>query len=39
MNDVYATFFPADPPARATVAVSALVAGAHVEIDCIALAG
>ena len=39
MNEVYATFFPADPPARATVAVSALVAGAHVEIDRIALAG
>jgi 2-iminobutanoate/2-iminopropanoate deaminase len=39
MNEVYATFFPVDPPARATVAVSALVAGAHVEIDCIALAG
>ena len=39
MNRVYATFFPADPPARACVEVSALPKGARVEIDAIALAG
>lgn len=36
MNEVYTTFFPADPPARSTVAVAALVLGARVEIECIA---
>jgi reactive intermediate/imine deaminase len=39
MNQVYVTFFPKDPPARSTVAVKGLVLGAHVEIECIALAG
>jgi 2-iminobutanoate/2-iminopropanoate deaminase len=36
MNEVYATFFSEDPPARATVAVAALPRGAAVEIDAIA---
>jgi reactive intermediate/imine deaminase len=36
MNGVYATFFPADPPARATVAVSGLAFGARTEIECVA---
>ena len=36
MNEVYATFFPTDPPARTTVG-AALVAGARVEIECIAV--
>ena len=36
MNEVYATFFPADPPARSTVAGSGLAFGARVEIECIA---
>ncbi len=36
MNDVYRTFFPTDPPARSTVAVSGLAVGAKVEIECIA---
>jgi 2-iminobutanoate/2-iminopropanoate deaminase len=38
MNKVYATFFPEGtiPPARSTVAVAALAAGAKVEIDFIA---
>lgn len=38
MNAVYARYFPADPPARATVAVAALPRGARVEIELIALA-
>lgn len=37
MNRVYAEFFPADPPARETVAVSGIVAGARVEISMIAV--
>ncbi|MEM7165093.1 MAG: RidA family protein [Planctomycetota bacterium] len=36
LNEVYAEFFPNDPPARATVGVSALPAGAEVEIEVIA---
>ena len=36
MNEVYARYFPADPPARSTVQVSALPRGARVEIDAIA---
>lgn len=38
MNEVYAEFFPEDPPARSTVAVDALPGGAEVEIECIAAA-
>jgi len=38
MNEVYARYFPADPPARATVQVAALPKGAAVEIDAVALA-
>ena len=37
MNEVYATFFPKDPPARSTVAGSGLALGARVEIECIAV--
>ena len=34
-NRVYSGFFPADPPARSTVIVKALVVpGARLEIDC-----
>jgi 2-iminobutanoate/2-iminopropanoate deaminase len=38
MNGVYATFFPEGtiPPARSTIGVAALPAGARVEIDFIA---
>jgi 2-iminobutanoate/2-iminopropanoate deaminase len=36
MNDVYARWFPAPHPARATVQVAALPAGARVEIELIA---
>lgn len=37
MNEVYARFFPEDPPARSTVECQALPRGARVEIDAIAL--
>ena len=36
VNEVYGTYFPERPPARATVQVAALPKGARVEIDCIA---
>ena len=39
VNEVYARFFPADPPARASVEVSRLPKGALVEIDVTALEG
>jgi 2-iminobutanoate/2-iminopropanoate deaminase len=39
MNEVYASFFPTDPPARSTVAGSGLALGARVEVECIAVAG
>jgi 2-iminobutanoate/2-iminopropanoate deaminase len=35
INDVYATFFASEPPARAAVGVAALPKGALVEIDAI----
>ena len=38
MNEVYATFFPAEPPARATVEASKLPRDMLVEIEAIALA-
>jgi 2-iminobutanoate/2-iminopropanoate deaminase len=38
VNEVYATYFPGSPPARATVQVAALPRGAQVEIDAIAAA-
>lgn len=36
MNAIYASYFPADPPARSTVQVAALPIGAAIEIDAIA---
>jgi 2-iminobutanoate/2-iminopropanoate deaminase len=36
MNSVYAEFFPAAPPARSTVQVSALPLGARIEIEAVA---
>ena len=36
MNEVYATFFPENPPARSTVQVAALPKNAAVEIEVIA---
>ena len=37
VNEVYGRRFPSEPPARATVQVSALPRGARVEIDAIAV--
>jgi 2-iminobutanoate/2-iminopropanoate deaminase len=39
MNGIYGKFFPEDPPARVTVQVARLPAGARVEIDAIATVG
>ncbi len=39
VNEIYATYFRQDPPARSTVAVSALPKGAKVEIEVIAAIG
>lgn len=36
MNDVYARYFPENPPARATVEAARLPRDVRVEIDCIA---
>jgi 2-iminobutanoate/2-iminopropanoate deaminase len=36
VNEVYATFFPSEPPARSAIAGSGLALGARVEIECIA---
>jgi 2-iminobutanoate/2-iminopropanoate deaminase len=35
VNEVYATFFESDPPARVTVGVAQLPKGAQVEIDAV----
>ena len=38
MNEVYATYFPADKrPARSAMGVNGLALGARVEIECIAI--
>jgi 2-iminobutanoate/2-iminopropanoate deaminase len=39
MNAVYAEYFPADPPARSTVEVSALPLGATIEMEAVAVVG
>ena len=36
VNEIYAEFFPQDPPARSTVEVSVLPKGALIEIEAIA---
>lgn len=36
VNEVYAKYFPENPPARSTVAVAELPKGVHVEIEVIA---
>jgi len=38
VNEIYATYFREQPPARSTVAVAALPKGAQVEIEVIAAA-
>jgi 2-iminobutanoate/2-iminopropanoate deaminase len=37
MNQAYASYFPEEPPARATVQVAALPKHVRVEIDAIAV--
>lgn len=37
MNEIYAEFFPSAPPARSTVQVGRLPAGALIEIEAIAV--
>ncbi len=39
VNEVYARYFPKDPPARSAFQVAALPKGARVEIECIAAVG
>ena len=39
VNEVYATYFPADPPSRACVEVRRLPKDARVEIDAVARIG
>lgn len=39
MNEVYARYFPADPPARSTVEAARLPRDVRVEIDCVARVG
>jgi len=39
MNDVYREYFTDEPPARTTIQVAALPAGAIVEVEVIAAAG
>ena len=39
VNEIYGTYFRENPPARSTVAVSALPKNAKVEIEVIAVAG
>ena len=39
VNEVYASFFGADPPARVTIGVAQLPLGAYVEIDAIVALG
>ena len=38
VNEIYATYFRDNPPARSTIEVSALPKGAKVEIEAIAMA-
>lgn len=37
VNEVYGTYFPENPPSRATVQVARLPKDSRVEIDCIAM--
>ena len=36
INSIYGSYFPSDPPARATVQVAALPLGSPIEIDVVA---
>ena len=35
-NDIYAEYFPSDPPARSTIGVAGLPLGARIEVEAIA---
>lgn len=37
MNEIYATYFSSNPPARSAIQVSKLPKDANIEIECIAL--
>lgn len=37
VNEIYAKFFPSEPPARSTIEVAALPKGAPLEVEAIAL--
>jgi 2-iminobutanoate/2-iminopropanoate deaminase len=37
VNEIYADFFPEEPPARSTIEVSSLPKGAPIEIEAIAI--
>jgi 2-iminobutanoate/2-iminopropanoate deaminase len=37
VNEIYASFFPKDPPARATIEASALPKGVLLEIEAVAI--
>jgi 2-iminobutanoate/2-iminopropanoate deaminase len=39
MNEIYGSYFPGNPPARATVEVARLPRDVRIEIDCIASLG
>jgi 2-iminobutanoate/2-iminopropanoate deaminase len=39
VNEIYAEFFPEEPPARSTIEVSNLPKGAHIEIEAVAIRG
>jgi len=39
VNEIYGSYFPADPPARATIEVARLPKDAAVEIDFVAVKG
>jgi 2-iminobutanoate/2-iminopropanoate deaminase len=39
MNQVYAEYFPSDPPARSTLQVAGLPGGARIMIDTVAVIG
>jgi 2-iminobutanoate/2-iminopropanoate deaminase len=39
MNEVYARFFPVDPPARSAIEASELPKRVGVEMECVAMVG
>ncbi|RCK79970.1 MAG: Endoribonuclease L-PSP [Candidatus Ozemobacter sibiricus] len=39
VNEIYASYFPKDPPARSTIQVARLPKDAKVEIEMVAIAG